>query len=143
MHLPAGVSDGEAKQATLKALELGVAQLNVALEAPLVGKELPLNPELVSKEFVRPRRVDHGEVALDLSENTLVIAGDEAWEVPGLEDVLPSLSRRLLRRITRCTRWRLGCLLVSSCLLRAMLWMRNRSRWWWLVIRRCIVMSLR
>ena len=87
VHLPAGVGDEEAEQATLKALELGVAQLNVALEAPLVGKELPLNPEPVSKEFVRPRRVDHGEVALDLSENTLVIAGDEAWEVPGLEDV--------------------------------------------------------
>ena len=31
--------------------------------------------------------VDHGEVEVDLTLNTLVIAGDEAWEVPGLEHV--------------------------------------------------------
>ena len=31
--------------------------------------------------------MDHGEVAVDLSKNTLVIAGDEAWEVEGLQDV--------------------------------------------------------
>ena len=67
--------------------------INVALDTPLVPEQLP---ELVGA----PRRVgpgslarsaagytDHGVVDVDLTRNTLVIAGDEAWEVPGLEHV--------------------------------------------------------
>ena len=88
VHLPAGVGDGEAKQATLKALRTGGRPVRMLpWKRRWWARSFRSNPEPVSKEFVRPRRVDHGEVALDSSENTLVIAGDEAWEVPGLEDV--------------------------------------------------------
>ncbi|MDO5669185.1 MAG: 2-succinyl-5-enolpyruvyl-6-hydroxy-3-cyclohexene-1-carboxylic-acid synthase [Corynebacterium sp.] len=62
--------------------------INVELEAPLVGKQLPAEPS--SRTLGRapgPRPHDHGEVTVDLSRNTLVIAGDEAWAVEGLEDV--------------------------------------------------------
>ncbi len=61
-------------------------------EVPLVS-DTPSTPasSAVSLRRTRPavsqHWVDHGEVPLDLSLNTLVIAGDEAWEVPGLEDV--------------------------------------------------------
>ena len=66
--------------------------INVALDTPLV-------PERLSEPVGEPRRVgpgalegtrgwiDHGAVDVDLTRNTLVIAGDEAWEVPGLEHV--------------------------------------------------------
>ena len=66
--------------------------INVALDTPLV-------PEQLSEPVGQPRRVgpgalegsrdwvDHGAVDVDLTRNTLVIAGDEAWEVPGLEHV--------------------------------------------------------
>lgn len=65
-----------------------VGHINVALDVPLVDEELPAAPS--DKTLHRapgPRWVNHGEVEVDLSRNTLVIAGDEAWEVPGLEDV--------------------------------------------------------
>ena len=66
--------------------------INVALDTPLVPDQLP-------EPVGAPRRVgpgalegsrgyaDHGAVDVDLTRNTLVIAGDEAWEVPGLEHV--------------------------------------------------------
>ena len=66
--------------------------INVALDTPLVPEQLP-------EPVGAPRRVgpgalegsrgweDHGVVDVDLTRNTLVIAGDEAWEVPGLEHV--------------------------------------------------------
>lgn len=62
--------------------------INVELDAPLVGTELPAPP--TSRTLRRaplPRPHDHGEVAVDLTRPTLVIAGDEAWAVEGLEDV--------------------------------------------------------
>ena len=61
--------------------------INVAFDAPLVDATLP---DHTSGDGVRepaPAFVDHGEVAVDLSKNTLVITGDEAWEVEGLQDV--------------------------------------------------------
>ena len=73
--------------------------INVALDTPLVPEQLP-------EPVGQPRRVgpgslassaaggvggagfvDHGAVDVDLTRDTLVIAGDEAWEVPGLEHV--------------------------------------------------------
>ncbi|GAA0210783.1 2-succinyl-5-enolpyruvyl-6-hydroxy-3-cyclohexene-1-carboxylic-acid synthase [Corynebacterium riegelii] len=66
--------------------------INVALDVPLV----PGNVASVSKKLRRvgpgsltqaTRFVDHGVVDVDLTRDTLVIAGDEAWEVPGLEHV--------------------------------------------------------
>lgn len=62
--------------------------INVALDVPLVDEFLP--PTATDRTLRRapgPRWINHGEVEVDLSKNTLVIAGDEAWEVPGLEDV--------------------------------------------------------
>lgn len=61
--------------------------LNIAFHDPLVGEALaepaaPITPAAPFQHWI-----DHGEVVLDLSVDTLVIAGDEAWEVPGLEDV--------------------------------------------------------
>ena len=76
--------------------------INVAFDTPLVPDELPEVtgvPRRVGPGRLRPSEargaadtgpagaVDHGEVELDLTKNTLVIAGDEAWEVPGLEHV--------------------------------------------------------
>ena len=62
--------------------------INVAFDVPLVGEELPSTPSDVTQHRARtPRWSNHGEVAVDLSRNTLVVAGDEAWEVEGLEDV--------------------------------------------------------
>lgn len=65
------------------------AHINVAFDTPLVGDELP---EPVGESG--PRRLpplfqerDYGTVDLDLSKDTLVIAGDEAWEVEGLAEV--------------------------------------------------------
>ena len=67
--------------------------INVALDTPLV-------PEALPEPVGAPRRVgpgslassvagytDHGVVDVNLTRNTLVVAGDEAWEVPGLEHV--------------------------------------------------------
>ncbi|MGV3207183.1 2-succinyl-5-enolpyruvyl-6-hydroxy-3-cyclohexene-1-carboxylic-acid synthase [Corynebacterium sp. 11266D000AW] len=63
--------------------------INVALDNPLVGEQLP-EPGAAPASAPRASSagwVDHGEVEIDLSRNTLVIAGDEAWAVEGLEDV--------------------------------------------------------
>ena len=62
--------------------------INVALENPLVGDELPApQGSRTLRRSPMPPAVSHGEVAVDLARNTLVIAGDEAWPVEGLEDV--------------------------------------------------------
>lgn len=64
-----------------------VIHINVAFDVPLVGATLPA-PSTGAMSHARALKwVDHGEVVVDLTRNTLVIAGDEAWEVPGLEDV--------------------------------------------------------
>ncbi|MCT1453152.1 2-succinyl-5-enolpyruvyl-6-hydroxy-3-cyclohexene-1-carboxylic-acid synthase [Corynebacterium sp. p3-SID1145] len=76
--------------------------INVAFDTPLVPEALP-EPvgtlRRVGPGRLRPGEgrgaadtgpagaVDHGAVDVDLTRNTLVIAGDEAWEVPGLEHV--------------------------------------------------------
>lgn len=88
-----------------------LAHINVAFDVPLVGSELaepstdvladahPADAQFADAPAISPadpahparRRLpswsDHGEVAVDLSKPTLVIAGDEAWRVDGLEDV--------------------------------------------------------
>lgn len=62
--------------------------INVELDTPLVGRQLPETPtDRTLRRTSGPRPHDHGQVAVDLSRNTLVIAGDEAWAVEGLEDV--------------------------------------------------------
>ena len=61
--------------------------INVAFDAPLVDAALPARTSGDGVREPAPAFVDHGEVAVDLSKNTLVIAGDEAWEVEGLQDV--------------------------------------------------------
>lgn len=66
--------------------------INVALDTPLVPEALPEPvgaPRRVGPGALAGSRgyVDHGAVDVDLTRNTLVIAGDEAWEVPGLEHV--------------------------------------------------------
>lgn len=83
-----------------------LAHINVAFDVPLVGSELaepstdvladahPADvPAISPADPAHPARrrlsswSDHGEVAVELSKPTLVIAGDEAWRVDGLEDV--------------------------------------------------------
>jgi 2-succinyl-5-enolpyruvyl-6-hydroxy-3-cyclohexene-1-carboxylate synthase len=62
--------------------------INVELDDPLVSNTLPAEPtSRTTHRAPGPRPRNHGEVAVDLSRNTLVIAGDEAWAVEGLEDV--------------------------------------------------------
>ncbi|APT83970.1 2-succinyl-5-enolpyruvyl-6-hydroxy-3-cyclohexene-1-carboxylic-acid synthase [Corynebacterium aquilae] len=65
--------------------------LNIEFDEPLVGTELPTAADYTANTPPRhaPRRwdTDHGTTTIDLSENTLVIAGDGAFDVPGLEDV--------------------------------------------------------
>ncbi|MDR7328467.1 2-succinyl-5-enolpyruvyl-6-hydroxy-3-cyclohexene-1-carboxylic-acid synthase [Corynebacterium guangdongense] len=79
VQVDADTDFGEAFRAT-------TVHLNVALDTPLVGDALPGRVGGAVRERV-DLFVDHGEVAVDLSLDTLVIAGDEAWEVAGLEDV--------------------------------------------------------
>lgn len=70
-----------------QALRAGVAHINVALDMPLVdGMPAPVAAQGGGERWTAPL-VDHGKVSVDLSRNTLVIAGDEAWRVEGLEDV--------------------------------------------------------
>lgn len=71
--------------------------INVALDTPLVPAALP--EPVGAARRVGPGSLassaaggigganDHGAVDVDLTRDTLVIAGDEAWEVPGLEHV--------------------------------------------------------
>src|SRR5699024_6980517 len=60
--------------------------------------------DITQKRAPVPGWVNHGEVKVDLSRNTLVIAGDEAWAVEGLEDVPPLQNLPRRRRTTQCTR---------------------------------------
>ena len=71
--------------------------INVALDTPLVPAALP--EPVGAARRVGPGSLassaaggigganDHGAVDVDLTRDTLVISGDEAWEVPGLEHV--------------------------------------------------------
>lgn len=75
-------------------LDFSAAQVhvNVALDTPLVPQELPQLRGQVRRVgpgrlATQPGWVDHGVVDVDLDKDTLVIAGDEAWDVPGLEHV--------------------------------------------------------
>ena len=69
--------------------------INVALDTPLVPAALPepvgaprrVGPGVLSASVGDSGANDHGAVDVDLTRDTLVIAGDEAWEVPGLEHV--------------------------------------------------------
>lgn len=71
----------------IDALEITpVSHINIRLPEPLIDglpQVLPPVAQLPVPSFF----VDHGEVEVDVSRRTLVIAGDEAWRVPGLEDV--------------------------------------------------------
>lgn len=74
-------------------------QLNVQFDQPLVGsvdtatawvrENLPAADDATSSPAKTHggQWIDHGEVSVDLSKRTLVITGDEAWQVEGLEDV--------------------------------------------------------
>lgn len=83
------VEDGADLTAVAEALTTTDAvHVNVSLDDPLVGDQLPAadGARVLRHAPVNTRR-DHGLVELDLTRDTLVIAGDEAWEVPGLEEV--------------------------------------------------------
>ena len=74
-------------------------QLNLQFDQPLVGsvdaatawvrENLPAADDATSSlaKTHGGQWIDHGEVSVDLSKRTLVITGDEAWPVEGLEDV--------------------------------------------------------
>lgn len=64
------------------------SHVNVAFNNPLVGEESSVESD--DRSIVMGNR-DWGTVDLDLSKNTLVVAGDGAWAVEGLEDV-PTLA---------------------------------------------------
>lgn len=66
--------------------------LNVALDVPLVDglPELPRTEKIEGAKRIS-YLLDHGEIKVDLSRDTLVIAGDEAWEVEQLLD-LPTIA---------------------------------------------------
>ena len=87
------------EEAEAVSFDAGQVHVNVALDTPLV-------PEALPEQVGSPRRVGPGALAgvdvlarsgadgegagavdIDLTRDTLVIAGDEAWEVPGLEHV--------------------------------------------------------
>ena len=87
------------KEAEAVSFAAGQVHVNVALDTPLV-------PEALPEQVGSPRRVGPGVLAgvdalarsgadgegagavdIDLTRDTLVIAGDEAWDVPGLEHV--------------------------------------------------------
>lgn len=63
-----------------------VMHINVRFAEPLVAG-LPAVAQPVAKLPAPQFFVDHGVAKVDLSKRTLVIAGDEAWRVEGLEDV--------------------------------------------------------
>lgn len=72
--------------------------INVAFDIPLVPHELSAATGVLRRvgpgqlaTGVKAVEVDHGVVDLDLSRDTLVIAGDEAWDVPGLE-LVPTIA---------------------------------------------------
>src|SRR5699024_9848974 len=62
--------------------------INITFDAPLSRATALETPSDVTQQRAPlPGWVNHGEVQVDLTRNTLVIAGDEAWAVEGLEDV--------------------------------------------------------
>ncbi|MFH0411044.1 2-succinyl-5-enolpyruvyl-6-hydroxy-3-cyclohexene-1-carboxylic-acid synthase [Corynebacterium sp. L4756] len=62
--------------------------INVELDAPLLSDSALDKPSDITQQRAPVAGwVNHGEVEVDLRRNTLVIAGDEAWPVEGLEDV--------------------------------------------------------
>lgn len=66
-------------------LVAGNSHINIAFDNPLV---LPVSDITdVPLGTYRHPRTDHGTTHVDLSRNTLVIAGDGAWEIPELYDV--------------------------------------------------------
>ncbi|AKS12646.1 2-succinyl-5-enolpyruvyl-6-hydroxy-3-cyclohexene-1-carboxylic-acid synthase [Corynebacterium pseudotuberculosis] len=70
------------------AFNRGQVHINVELDTPLVEDCLPAPTTKGAKKApIKGDFTDHGEVEIDLNRPTLVIAGDEAWDVPGLEDV--------------------------------------------------------
>lgn len=74
-----------------EAFQRGQVHINVALDTPLVDG-LPAvvgdaENKLLKAGPARLERVDHGEIEVDLSKNTIVIAGDEAWETEELAEV--------------------------------------------------------
>ncbi|ALU20891.1 2-succinyl-5-enolpyruvyl-6-hydroxy-3-cyclohexene-1-carboxylate synthase [Corynebacterium pseudotuberculosis] len=70
------------------AFKRGQVHINVELDTPLVEDCLPAPTTKGAKKApIKGDFTDHGEVEIDLSRPTLVITGDEAWDVPGLEDV--------------------------------------------------------
>lgn len=86
-----GITELDQVAQIAESLAQGASQIprhfNLALDVPLVAPELPeLHGEAVGASWTH-RWINHGEVTVDLGEHTLVIAGDEAWEVEGLEDV--------------------------------------------------------
>ncbi|WJZ01599.1 2-succinyl-5-enolpyruvyl-6-hydroxy-3-cyclohexene-1-carboxylic-acid synthase [Corynebacterium freiburgense] len=69
---------------TGKAIEAAPAHLNVALDTPLAEVAEPV---AVERRRAGASIRDYGEVELDLSRRTLVIAGDGAWSIEELADV--------------------------------------------------------
>ncbi|KQB84359.1 2-succinyl-5-enolpyruvyl-6-hydroxy-3-cyclohexene-1-carboxylic-acid synthase [Corynebacterium oculi] len=79
---------GEVGQIRQALAEFPQVHLNVAFDIPLVPEALPAR----EGEAHQPRQAstgqaDHGEARVDLGRPTLVIAGDEAWEVEELAEV--------------------------------------------------------
>lgn len=75
-----GLADAHFADANLADANLASAHF---ADAPAIA---PVDPAHPARRRL-PTWSDHGEVAVDLSKPTLVIAGDEAWRVDGLEDV--------------------------------------------------------
>ena len=64
------------------------AHINVEFDEPLVGDHAPAAELFRAPAAAAPQAgVDYGQTTVDISGNTLVIAGDDAWRVDGLEDV--------------------------------------------------------
>ena len=75
-----GAENGETRQA----LDAAPAHLNVALDTPLAVVTEPLQ---IPRRKPQTQTRDYGEVQLDLTRRTLVIAGDGAWPIEELADV--------------------------------------------------------
>lgn len=79
---PADAHPADANLASAHFADDDLASAHFA-DAPAIAPADPAHPA----RRRLPTWSDHGEVAVDLSKPTLVIAGDEAWRVDGLEDV--------------------------------------------------------
>ncbi len=81
------------EEAEAISFDAGQVHVNVALDTPLVPEALPEpvgSPRRVGPGALARSGADgeaNGAVDIDLTRDTLVIAGDEAWDVPGLEHV--------------------------------------------------------